>query len=185
MPKKRKKVSQLSRIERKLGSIKQEEDRIVLEEEKIERKEKLIEQEEQKVEKILFQLGNFTFKRKHLMELIRGTAGAFFGVGIGRNLLNLQDLADKLPWWNVIGILIFVLFVSALLIYKNERSFVRQKGYGIVIRKLVLFYVIAIAVELISLWLFKALPAEFATIVKMLVIGSFAAMGGAVTFSIV
>jgi len=48
-----------------------------------------------------------------------------------------------------------------------------------------LLYVIAIAVELISLWLFKALPPEIGIIVKMLVIGSFAAMGGAVTFSIV
>ncbi len=178
MPTKRKKKNQLDRIERKLGSIKNEEDKILIEEKKI-------ELEEEKVEKILFKIGRFEFKRKHVLELIRGTAGAFFGVGIGRNLLNLQDLAAKLPWWNVTGILLFVLFVSGLLIYKNERNFVKQKGYGIVFRKLILLYVIAIAVELISLWLFKALPPEMAIIVKMLVIGSFAAMGGAVTFSIV
>src|SRR3989344_2870640 len=178
MPVKKKRSTQLNRIERKLGTIKQEEDRILVEEKKVER-------EEEKVEKILFKIGNFEFKRKHIMELIRGTAGAFFGVGIGRNLLNLQDLAAKLPWWNVTGILLFVLFVSGLLIYKNEKNYVQQKGYGIVFRKLMLLYVIAIAVELISLWLFKALPPEMAVIVKMLVIGSFAAMGGAVTFSIV
>lgn len=175
---KRKKKNQLDRIERKLGSIKKEEDKILTEEKKI-------ELDEEKVEKILFKIGRFEFKRKHVLELIRGTAGAFFGVGIGRNLLNLQDLAAKLPWWNVTGILLFVLFVSGLLIYKNEKNYVKQRGYGVVFRKLILLYVIAIAVELISLWLFKALPPEMAIIVKMLVIGSFAAMGGAVTFSIV
>lgn len=171
-------LKKLDRIERKLGSIRQKEDRIMIEEKKL-------EHEEEKVEKILFNIGNFEFKRKHVLELIRGTAGAFFGVGIGRNLLNLQDLAAKLPWWNVLGILIFVLFVSGLLIYKNEKNYVKQKGYIVVFRKLILLYIIAIAVELISLWLFKALPPETAIIIKMLVIGSFAAMGGAVTFSIV
>ena len=171
-------LKKLDRIERKLGSIKNEEDKILVEEKKVEK-------EEEKVEKILFKIGQFEFKRKHVLELIRGIAGAFFGVGIGRNLLNLQDLAAKLPWWNVTGILLFVLFVSGLLIYKNEKSFIKQKGYGVVFRKLIVLYVIAIAVELISLWLFKALPPEMAVIVKMLVIGSFAAMGGAVTFSIV
>jgi len=112
MPVKKKRSTQLNRIERKLGTIKQEEDRILVEEKKVER-------EEEKVEKILFKIGNFEFKRKHIMELIRGTAGAFFGVGIGRNLLNLQDLAAKLPWWNVTGILLFVLFVSGLLILQK------------------------------------------------------------------
>jgi len=31
----------------------------------------------------------------------------------------LQDLAAKLPWWNVTGILLFVLFVSGLLILQK------------------------------------------------------------------
>lgn len=178
-------VRRLSRIERKLDRVEQEERGIAREERKVEKTEKAIQQEQQKVERVLFRLGNFTIKRHHLLELIRGTAGAFFGVGIGRNLLNLQDLASRLPWWNVLGILFFVLLVSALLIYKNEKDFVKKKGYAIVFRKLVFLYIIAIMVELIALWLFGALSPDLAVVVKMLIIGSFAAMGGAVTFSIV
>ncbi len=178
-------VRRLSRIERKLDNVEQEERALGREEKKVEKTERAIQQEQLKVEHILFQIGKFTFKRKHLTELIRGTAGAFFGVGIGRNLLNLQDLASKLPWWNVLGVLLFVLFVSALLIYKNEKEFVRKRGYVVIFRKLILLYFVALAVELISLWLFKALAPEMAIVIKMLIIGSFAAMGGAVTFSIV
>ena len=178
-------IRRLSRIEQKVDTIKTGEKTLEKEEKNVEKTEQAIQKEQQKMERTLFQLGKFTFKRKHVMELIRGTAGAFFGVGIGKNLLNLQDLSAKLPWWNVLGILLFVLLVSSLLIYKNEKDFIRKRGYFIVFRKLILLYLIAMVVELISLWLFKALPPEIAVIIKMLIIGSFAAMGGAVTFSIV
>ncbi len=188
MAKKRKRapvLRQLGRIERKLGKLEREEEKVEREEKRIEAKETAIQKEQQKTERVLFELGQFTFRRKHLLELIRGTAGAFLGVGIGRNLLNLEELAGKLPWWNVIGILAFILFVSGLLIYKNEKDFVRKKGYGIIWRKLILLYFIAALVELIALWLFAALPGDTATLIKMIIIGSYVAMGGAVTFTIV
>ncbi len=178
-------LRKLDRIERKLGKLEREEEKVEREEKRIEAKEAAIQKEQQRTERVLVQLGRFTFKRKHLLELIRGTAGAFLGVGIGRNLLNLEELAGKLPWWNVLGILIFVLFISGLLIYKNEKDFVARKGYGIVWRKLILLYLIAALVELVALWLFNALPGDAATLVKMIIIGSYAAMGGAVTFTIV
>ncbi|MEK6950911.1 MAG: hypothetical protein AABX13_04275 [Nanoarchaeota archaeon] len=178
-------LRQLNRIERKLGTLEREEEKVEREERSIEKKEAAIQKEQQKTERILFQLGQFTFKRKHLLELIRGTAGAFLGVGIGRNLLNLEELAGRLPWWNVFGILVFVLFISGLLIYKNEKDFIARKGYGVVWQKLILLYLIAALVELIALWLFKAVPGDFSTLIKMIIIGSYAAMGGAVTFTIV
>lgn len=178
-------LRQLDRIDRKLGKLEREEEKVEREEKRIEAKETTIQTEQQKTEKALFELGRFTFKRQHLLELIRGTAGAFLGVGIGRNLLNLEELAGRLPWWNVFGILVFILLVSGLLIYKNEKDFIRKKGYGIVWRKLILLYFIAALVELIALWLFAALPGNTATLVKMIIIGSYAAMGGAVTFTIV
>jgi uncharacterized membrane protein len=178
-------LRQLSRIERKLGRLEREEEKVEREERVIEKKEAAIQKGQQKTERTLFQLGQLTFRRKHLLELIRGTAGAFLGVGIGRNLLNLEELAGRLPWWNVLGILIFVLFISGLLVYKNEKDFVAKKGYGIVWKKLILLYLIAALVEFISLWLFAALPGSNAALIKMIIIGSYAAMGGAVTFTIV
>jgi hypothetical protein len=148
------------------------------------REEKKIEEEEQKIEKAIFTLGNLTFKRKHILELIRGTAGAFLGVGLGMNLLNLKNLATNLPWINVLGILAFILTMSALLIYKNEKDFIKKEGKSIIIKRLCALYAIALAVELLALWLFGGIPESKELLIKMIIIGSYAATAGAVTFSI-
>lgn len=167
-----------NKIESKLNTLQKEEQRV-------EKKEEKIEKEEQRIEKVLFQIGKFTFKRKHLMEVIRGTAGSFLGVGLGRSLLNMESLADTLQWWNVIGILLFILIISGLLIYKNEKDYIKKEGMQIVWRRLITLYLIALIVELIALWLFAALPGSNITLIKELIIGSYAAMAGSVSFSLI
>ena len=112
-------------------------------------------------------------------------AGAFLAVGLGQNLLNKEELARNLPWWNVIGILIFIIGISWLLIYKNEREIVKKEGYRVVWRKLIFLYLIALVIEFIALWLFASLPVDTATLLKVLVIGSYAAMAGPVNFSLI
>src|SRR3989338_3964839 len=181
MPKKRK----VSKVERELRAIRKNEEKLLKQEERIERKENKILAEEQKIEKVLFHIGNFEFKRKHLLELIKGVAGAFLGVGLGRSILNLDSLAEKLQWWNVIGILIFIIGISWLLIYKNEKQYVQKHGLRLVWKKLVFLYIISVVIEFIALWLFASLPADTGTLVKILVIGSYAAMAGAVSFSLI
>ena len=181
MPKKRK----LSKVEQELRQIRKNEEKLLKQEERIERKENKILAEEEKIEKVLFRIGSFEFKRKHLLELIKGVAGAFLGVGIGRSILNLDTLAEKLQWWNIIGILIFIIGISWLLIYKNEKQYVQKHGFMLVWKKLVFLYVISLFIEFMALWLFASLPPDAATLIKVLVIGSYAAMAGAVSFSLI
>ena len=164
-------LRKLDKLNLKVDSIAREEKKIEREEKSVESKEMAIQKEQEKVERVLFQIGNFTFRRRHLLELIRGTAGAFLGVGLGRILLNTEDLAQKLPWWNVMGIMCFILIISGLLIYKNEKSFVKKRGFGIILRRLLFLYVISLLVEFLSLWLFLAVPGSFVILVKVLIIG--------------
>ncbi|MFA6461078.1 MAG: hypothetical protein WCV90_02335 [Candidatus Woesearchaeota archaeon] len=185
-------IKRLDKVDAKLSTIKNEniklekEEKLIGKEDKrIEKKENQIQKEESKIEKGIFQIGKFTFKRNHLMLLIRGTAGSFLGVGLGRSLLNMEDLANKLSWWNILGILLFILIISGLLIYKNEKDFVKKEGTGVIWRRLIALYLIALIVEFIALWLFSSLPTNYLTLIKVLVIGSYAAMAGAVSFSLV
>ncbi|MEK6845212.1 MAG: hypothetical protein AABY26_00515, partial [Nanoarchaeota archaeon] len=59
-----------------------------------------------------------------------------------------------------------------------------KEGLAIVWKRLSALYFIALIVEWISLWLFLALPEGDLTLLKMLIIGSYAAMAGAVSFSL-
>ncbi|MEK6906760.1 MAG: hypothetical protein AABW81_04000, partial [Nanoarchaeota archaeon] len=129
----RKKSMKKNLVLNKLNKLEEEIKDIEKAEEKNTKEEKKIEEEQKKIERTLFNLGRFTFKRKHFLELIRGTAGAFLGVGLGMNLLNTKNLAVNLPWINVIGILAFILTISALLIYKNQRDFVKSEGKKIIV----------------------------------------------------
>jgi len=42
-----------------------------------------------------------------------------------------------------------------------------------------------LVIEFIALWLFASLPGDLATLIKVLIIGSYAAMAGAVSFSLI
>lgn len=171
-------LGKLNKIDKEIRDIQRTEKKELEEERKIEEKE-------ERMEKAIIRVGNLTFKRKHFLELIRGTAGAFLGVGLGINLLNLKNLATTLQWWNVIGILIFILIISSLLIYKNEKDFIKKEGKKVIFKRLFTLYLIALVVEFIALWLFGGIPSSISLLSKMIIIGSYSAMAGAVSFSIV
>ncbi len=171
-------------IETELRSLEKLERKVDKEEMAAIRKQKEIQKEEKKIERQLFQFGKFTFKRKHLLELIRGTAGAFLGVGLGKSLLSYNTLAAELPWFNVIGILIFILLISGLLIYKTEAEYIRKEGMIIVYRKIFALYLISLIIEFFALWLFAGIPGYNTELIKLMILGSYTAMAGAVTFTI-
>ena len=171
-------LKKLNKINKKVENIEQVERKNI-------RQEIKLENEQEKIEKAILKLGRFTFKREHFLEIVRGTAGAFLGVGLGMNLLNLKSLATSLPWINVFGILVFILIISSLLIYKNQKDFIKEEGKKVVFKKLIFLYLIVILVELIALTLFGGIPDEQLVLIKMLIIGSYSAMAGAVSFSIV
>ena len=174
----------LSSIEKKMSILEKIERTVEREEKDVLRKEEEIKVKEGKIQKELFRIGDFTFRKKHLLELIRGTSGAFLGVGLGQNLIKLGDLAQSLAWWNVIGILLFIIGISSLLIYKNERNEVEKRGKIIIVKKLVMLYLISLIVEFFALLLFGGTFTSIEVLIKMLIIGSYAAMAGAVSFSI-
>ncbi len=171
-------------IERRMKRIENEEKRIEKEGQKVEKKIDAIAKEEQNIEKIVVKFGRLGFKRKHLLELIRAGAGAFLGVGIGRGLIGLDSVARDLAWTNVIGILIFILGISALLIYKDEKEDLKNKGKLILFRRLIFIYVISIIIELISLLLFNVPYDSIETLLKIIIVGSYTAMASAITFSL-
>jgi hypothetical protein len=177
-------LKKLSHIENELKGVEKIEKRIDREEKKSLHEQRNIQKEERKIEKALFQIGKFTFKRKHLLEIIRGTAGAFLGVGLGKGLLSLTDLANSLPWFNIIGILVFILVISALLIYKNDHDYIHKEGILVIWKKLAFLYGISLFVEFFALWLFGGVPSSGIILGKTLIIGSYSAMAGAVSFSI-
>ncbi|MAG60788.1 hypothetical protein CL619_03300 [archaeon] len=171
-------------IEDELKSLKKLEKKVDKEERINLKKQQEIKKEEKRIESQLFQFGKFTFKRKHMLELIRGTAGAFLGVGLGKSLLSYETLATELPWTNILGILVFIFIVSGLLIYKTEYDFIKKEGMSIVYRKLLTLYLISVIIEFFALWLFGGITGYNAELVKLMILGSYAAMAGAVTFTI-
>lgn len=191
MIKKKRKSSYLSKISKKLSSIdkrissiQKEENKIEKEEERINKKLITISKEEEHIEKTIIKIGNLELKRKHLYELVRASAGAFLGVGLGRGLLGLDTLAKNLSWFNVIGILAFVLIISSILIYKDQRVNIEEKGKRIIFQRLFFIYLISVLMEYISILLFNVSYDSFGNLLKILIVGSYTAMASAVTFSL-
>ncbi|MGA3150606.1 MAG: hypothetical protein ABSD10_03285 [Candidatus Saccharimonadales bacterium] len=177
----------LDRIDRKLGAlggIERDLERIVQKEDKELVK---VEKQEAYIEKTMVKLGNYTIKRSHLMELARGTAGAFLGVGLGQALGLSVNLAKRLPWINIIGILLFVFLLVGLLIYKNDKTFIHEaktSTFSYIISKVVVLYSISLTVLLMGLVLFNDFPGWNLLLVKALLVGSYPAMSSAAAFSL-
>lgn len=171
------KLSALGRIDKNLQKIVDKEDKEIAK----------VEKEESFIEKKLVKLGNYTIKRSHIMELARGTAGAFLGVGLGTALGLSETLARKLHWINIIGILLFVFVLVSLLIYKNDKSFIQNTSAGVmkyIGTKVIMLYSISLVVLLSSLVLFNDFPGWNLLLVKALLIGSYPAMAAAAAFSL-
>lgn len=176
--------SKIDSIQNKINKIEKEEKRIENEEKSVISKINKLTKEEENIEKTLLKFAGVNVKKRHLYELLRASAGAFLGVGLGRGLLGLDNLARTLPWINVIGILVFILILSALLIYKNERENVKKVGWGIVGQRLIFIYVIALLIEFLSLLLFKIQFDDVSVLMKIIIVGSYTAMASAVSFSL-
>ena len=156
-------------------------------EEDVKRLEKDIDKIEENVDKMeesLLQIGRFTVGREHFMELARGTAGAFLGVGIGMGMRWLPGVAENLEWPNAIGILVFIFAIGAILIYKNEKEWIKRQGNIFIPKRLVHLLIISMGVEIIALYLFNIMPSDPEIILKTLIVGSYPAMSGAITFTI-
>ena len=73
-----KKLDKVERIEEHLEKLVEREDKEI----------EKVEKGELKIERALFRINKFTIKKSQVLELARGVAGAFLGVGLGQALVN-------------------------------------------------------------------------------------------------
>ena len=143
-----------------------------------------VEKNIDKIEESIVQIGRFTVGREHFMELARGVAGAFLGVGVGLGIRWMPGVAENLAWANAIGILVFIFALGAILIYKNEKEWISKQGNSFIPKRLMHLFMISIGVEIVALYLFNLMPTDPSIAIKTLIVGSYPAMSGAITFTI-
>ncbi len=182
--KKKSMQKRLDSIDKRISRIEKEEKNIEKEEKRVEGKIEAVVKSEQNIEKTILKLGRFNFKKKHLVEFTRASAGAFLGVGIGRGLIGLDNIAKNLAWLNVIGILFFILFISSLLVYRDEKKHMPKVGASVLAQRLFFIYLISVSIEFISLLLFNVQYDSTETLIKIIIVGSYTAMASAITFSL-
>ncbi|MCK4715000.1 MAG: hypothetical protein KAT35_05455, partial [Candidatus Aenigmarchaeota archaeon] len=90
----------------------------------------------------------------------------------------------NLEWIHAGSILFFIFLVGALLIYKNEKEWIEKQGNWFVPKRLTHLFMISIGVEIVALLIFNMMPAELDIAIKTIVVGSYPAMSGAITFTI-
>jgi hypothetical protein len=181
----------LERLERKVDLLRREQKETERDAEKsaeaaraTERDVKDIEKDIDRIESSMVRIGKFSVGREHFMELARGAAGAFMGVGVGLGIRWIPDMARALEWSNAIGILAFIMAIGSILIYKNERNWIEKQGSFFVAKRLMHLLVISVSVEIIALTLFNVMPSDPEVAAKTLIVGLFPAMSGAITFTI-
>lgn len=180
-------ITKINELDRKLDVVEEIEEHLEKLVEKEDKEIKKVEKEELKIEEKLLKIGKFTITRNHLLELARGVAGAFLGVGLGQAVVNSVKTAAILPWLNTIGILVFILILVGILIYKHDKDDLigHKNVYWYLFKKLAVLYMIALMVEIFGLVLFNNFPGWNETLLKALVIGSYSAMSSAVAFTLI
>ena len=142
-------LAKIAALDKKLDAVEGIEEHLEKLVAKEDREIEKVEKEELKIEKTLLKIGRFTVTRNHLMELARGVAGAFLGVGLGQALGGSVNMARILPWHNTLGILIFILVFVGILIYKHDKDQIAQRKENSLVyifRKLTMLYLIALLV---------------------------------------
>jgi len=137
-----------------------------------------------RIKNLLVSIKQRTIQKQRIISLARGFAGSFLGIGIGMSLISISEIAKDLPWINTIGILVFIWGIGTILIYKNEQEMVKSGGIKFIVSRLVYLYLISLFVEYISLVLFNLVPPDYEMLAKTLIIGSYPAMAGAISFSL-
>jgi hypothetical protein len=143
-----------------------------------------MEKDIDKMEEAIFQIGKITIGREHVMELARGAAGAFLGVGIGLGVRWMPGIAANLEWIHAASVLVFIFMVGSLLVWKNEREWIAKQGNWFIPKRLIHLFIISIGVEIVALSIFNMLPLGLEDVIKTLIVGSYPAMSGAITFTI-
>ncbi len=180
-------LSKINELDKKLDAVEDIEGHLEKLVEKEDQEIKKIEKEETKIERAVFEVGAFTIKKSQMLELARGVAGAFLGVGLGQVLGGSVKMAETLPWVNTLGILLFIFILVGVLIYKHDKDQITQHDSAVfyIFKRLFTLYLIALLVELLGLALFNNFPGWDTTLLKALIIGSYSAMSSAVAFTLI
>ena len=74
--------------------------------------------------------------------------------------------------------------LGGILIYKQDKEWIVKEGKMIVVSRIVSLFLISVAVVVIAMLIFDMLPSDPEMLVKTLIVGSYPAMAGAITFTI-
>ena len=198
MKRPRKKRKRSRPISSELRRIRAEEYKIGREEKKLEELERNILTEEKKIEafeskileeehEILLSLGTLKVKKEHIFDFFKIVGGALVGTSFGAGLVSTTEFAASLPWLNVLGIFLLSFVIGGALIYKAEKDHVDKKSYkkSYIALRLIYIWLIALVVGGFSGFLFLSEPVEFAVFMKVLLVGSYPALAGALGFNFV
>jgi hypothetical protein len=163
--------------------IEKEEKKIVAEEKNIVKKErKIIKLEKQ----LIFKIGKLKVTKQHVFDVAKVTGGAMLGTGLGWNIVGRYgDLAAQLEWFKIIGLILVSLILATVLIYHEERNVLKRKKNkpAYILSKLAIVYVISFGVVAIISYLLSPVLPNTELLIKILFIGSFSAVSGAITFN--
>ena len=143
-----------------------------------------MEKDIDKIEDTVLKISRFSIGKRHLTDIARATAGAFIGVSVGMGLRWMPIFAQNMQWTNAIAILVFIFGLGAMLLYKTEKDWIEKAGKVFVFKRLTQMYVISIVVVIIAFYLFNMVPDDPDMFVKTVVVGTYPAMSGAITFTI-
>lgn len=120
-------------------------------------RERNIEKEEQDIERVLFSFLGIRIKKYHIQQITKGFIGAFFGIVVSNFLFDFQMIID-VPWVNIVGITTFLIIVSVVVLYNQEKRFIRKVGNFHMVRELIILYVSAFIGIFFTLFFFNLLP---------------------------
>ncbi len=157
---------------------------IIREEKKIEALEKKILKEEHE---IIGSLGKLKLKQGHLLDFFKIVGGALIGTSFGAKIVGQTELVQSIPWINVIGIFVLSLVVGFAMVYKAEKDKLKKMKNPKTYLLLRLFYiwVIAAAIGGLSSSLFITEPLETLVFIKVVLVGSYPALAGAIGFNFI
>jgi len=189
MAAKRKKDVQQKLLEEE-KKIEREEAKLAKEVKAIKKAEENIEKREIEIEKlekeVLFKIGSLKVRKKHIFDNTKIVAGALLGTGLGRAIESSRGFAETLPLTNILAIVGISLILAALLTFKTEKKEILSSKTPMkyILGRVAHIYLVAILVVALSSLLFVTEFPEPVLFLKVLLISSFSAVSGAITFSL-
>ena len=116
--------------------------------------------------------------------MTKGFVGAFFGIVVSNFLFDFP-IVINVPWVNIIGLTVFLLITSIVVLYNQEKRFLEKLGSFHLIRELVIMYLSAFIGIFFTLLFFNILPFSIEGFLRHIFIFLVPAIVGALTLTVI